>query len=80
MPIVSPRPSLIIFQDRKPLKGKRIRENTTLPVLNTLFEGEKNLFGSFLDSQKKGSPQRRIEMLLKLEKKVVFASDELSVL
>ncbi|GFX47093.1 hypothetical protein TNCV_2445281 [Trichonephila clavipes] len=38
MSIVSPRPSLIIFQDVKPLKGEGIWKNTACPLSNTLLE------------------------------------------
>ncbi|GFW76621.1 hypothetical protein TNCV_2682381 [Trichonephila clavipes] len=41
MPIVSPRPSLIIFQDTKPLKGEKNSEKHGFTVFETLLEEEK---------------------------------------
>ncbi|GFS97254.1 hypothetical protein TNCV_1824261 [Trichonephila clavipes] len=50
MPIVSPRPSLIIFQDTKPLKGEKNSEKHDFTVFEHITLGGKNQFGSFLVS------------------------------
>ncbi|GFS54805.1 uncharacterized protein TNCV_3575531 [Trichonephila clavipes] len=70
MPIVSPRPSLIYFEDRKPLKGKRIRKNSTLPFLNTLLEEEKICLVHFCEA----NPQVYVETPLHPEKLTVWCA------
>ncbi|GFX51038.1 hypothetical protein TNCV_2733891 [Trichonephila clavipes] len=50
MPIWSPRPSLIIFQDTKPLKGEKNSEKHGFTVFEHNTLGGKNPFGSFLVS------------------------------